>query len=331
MKFIEVVVNLLRRIPKRIIGLIFAVLVVAFFALYLRSVDWQRLAHLHFAWGYLLAATGFALITRYLFVVIWRFILTDLGAKKLPHFRIMADVYARAWMGRYIPGTVTWIAGKVYLAASHGISKSRLAVSSLLEGGMQVIAILVVAMALLGFDTRLSVIPGQYKILMIIVAVGLLIALSPPAFNRIIRLGFFIIKKRQPDGELRINGKAALRAFALYAMSGFILGVSEFFISRTIAPSLPWRDFFYVIGAFNLAGAIGILAIGVPSGLGVRDGILLVLLAAIMPKEIALAITVTSRLWSALVDVLFFSVAALARRLGNNYQKPPLKNLKSVE
>lgn len=318
MKYIEAIINMLRKVPRRVISLFFAVFVVVFFVLYLRSVRLNRLAHLHFAWPYLIAATVFALLTRYLFVMIWRFILSDLGAKNLPRFRIMADVYARAWMGRYIPGTVTWIAGKVYLASSHGISKSRLAVSSLLEGGMQVVAILVVAMLLLGFDTRLSVIPGVYKILMIIVAIFLLVMLSPPIFNRILRLGFWILKKRQPGREFQINEKAALRAFALYAIGGFVLGISEFFISRAVVPSLPLRDFFFVIGAFNLAGAIGILAIGVPSGLGVRDGILLVLLSAILPKELALAITIASRLWSSLADVLFFAVTTTAQRLGNH-------------
>ncbi|MGH7195561.1 MAG: lysylphosphatidylglycerol synthase domain-containing protein [Candidatus Saccharimonadales bacterium] len=315
MKHIETIIKLLRKIPRRVISLIFVLLVVAFFALYLRRVDWQRLAHLHFAWGYLIVATIFALITRYFFALIWRVILTDLGAKNLPRFWIMADVYARAWLGRYIPGTVTWIAGKVYLASSHGISNSRLSVSSILEGGMQVVAVLVVAMALLGFDPRLSIIPLQYKILMIIVAAVLLAALTPPIFNRIVRLAFFVAKKKQPSSELKVNQKAVARAFLLYAIASFILGTSEFFISRTIVPGLPWREFLFIVGSFNLAGALGILAIGLPSGLGVREGILLVLLSLILPKELALAITITSRLWSALADVLFFLTAAGLKRV----------------
>lgn len=72
------------------------------------------------------------------------------------------------------------------------------------------------------------------------------------------------------------------------------------------------------MGAFNLAGAIGMLAIAVPSGLGVRDGIQLILLGVIMPPEIALAITVAARLWSLLIDVLFFVIAAVLHRNNNS-------------
>jgi hypothetical protein len=315
MKYLESLVSLLRRVPKHAVSSLFLVCVTAFFAVYLRSIDWHRLSQLHFAWKYLIVATVFATAFRYWGVVIWRFILSDLGAKGLPNFVTMAYVYAKAWMGRYIPGTVTWIAGKVYMASSHGISKSRLAVSSLLEGGMQIIAVMVVSMFLLGFDSRLNVIPPQYKLLMLLCAGLLLLILTPAIFNRIMRLAFFIIKKRRPHDELLINGRAVVRSFVLYALGSLILGLAEFFIARTVDPAIPWRDFWFIVGAFNLAGALGMLAVGVPSGLGVRDGAILLLLSVILPKEIALAITVTSRLWIAFADVIFFLIANLVYRL----------------
>jgi len=311
--------------PRRVLEIAFLVAVVAFFVLYLRGIDWEQFAQLHIDWRNLVIATIFALIFRYWGVMIWRFILSDLGATGLPNFTTMAYVYAKAWMGRYIPGTVTWIAGKVYMASAHGISKSRLAVSSLLEGGMQVIAVMVVALLLLGFDSRTSVIPIDYKIVMVIFAALLLIALSPFAFNRIMRIAYYAVKKSDPGNELLINEKAVLRAFILYAIGGFILGMSEFYISRTIAPSISWHNLLFIIGAFNLAGALGVIAIGVPSGLGVRDGVLLVLLSVILPKELALAITVTSRLWSAFADILFFGLATLVQQILKRQQAKTLQ------
>lgn len=323
---LETLIKFARRIPRRLVEALFFVAVIAFFALYLRGLDWQRLAHLHYDWRYLIAATVVATASRYWGVMIWRYILTDLGARDLPSFITMSHVYAKAWLGRYIPGTVTWIAGKVYMASAHGISKTRLAVSSLLEGSMQVIAIMTVALLLLGFDPRTHIIPVQYKIAMIVFAAMLLAALSPAIFNRLMRLAFFVVKKKEPSEELLINEKAVLRAFVLYAIGGFIIGLSEFFISRTIAPSLSWHNFLFIVGAFNLAGALGIIAIGVPSGLGVRDGILLVLLSVILPKELALAITVTSRLWAALIDILFFGVTAVTSYMWPNCRKKPRPN-----
>lgn len=316
MRRFEAIINLLRKVPRRAVEVLFFVAIVAFFVLYLHGIDWQKLTHLHYGWGYLVAATVFATAFRYWGVMIWRFILTDLGAASLPNLRVMSYVYAKAWMGRYIPGTVTWIAGKVYMASAHGISKSRLAVSSLLEGGMQIIAVMVVSMLLLGFDPRLDVVPFAYKILMIIFAGVLLLMLTPAIFNRLLSLAYYVAKKREPNREMLINEKAVIRSFILYALGSFVIGLSEFFISRTIDPNLPWHDFWFIVGAFNLAGALGMIAIGVPSGLGVRDGAILLLLSAILPKEIALAITVTSRLWGAFADIVFFGVTALVHRLG---------------
>jgi len=314
MRIAATLVCMLGRIPKRAVGILFFAAAIIYFMLYLRSIDWYRIPQLHIVWPYLALATVFAVSFRYWGVVIWRYILTDLGAKNLPAFTTLADVYAKSWMGRYIPGTVTWIAGKVYMASSHGISKSRLAVSSLLEGGMQIIAVMLVSMLLLGLDPRLNVIPTAYKVLMVLCAVVLLLVLTPAVFNRLLRTAFTFLKRRPPQSELLINNRAVIRSFLLYASGSFIVGLAEFFISRTVDPALPWTDFWYIVGAFNVAGALGMLAIGVPSGIGIRDGAVLLLLSAIVPKEVALAITVISRLWIAFADVLFFLTAHLTAK-----------------
>lgn len=298
--------------------LAFFAAIVLFFVLYLRGIDYDNLKHLDLAWSLVIVASAFGMIFRYWGVMIWRFILKDLGAQELPAFRVLADIYAKAWMGRYIPGTFTWIAGKVYLASQMGISKSRLAVASLLEGGMQIIAISSVSLLILGFDSRLNVISSQVKIVMGIIGLALLIVLSPKVFNRLIRSAYKLIRRQEAHEELSTNGRTVVRAFILYAIGAFITGTSYFFFTRAIVPTIGWHEYFYIIGTFNLAGAIGMAALFVPSGLGVREGVQLVLLSSIMPKEMALIVTVASRLWSAAVDVLFYGIAASWRRF-----KPP--------
>lgn len=317
----QTALTLIRKIPKQVISAFFLICVIIFFGFYLRSIDWSQLRHLHLAWGYILLATTIASTYRYWGVLIWRFLLTDLGAQGLPDFTTLSYVYAKAWMGRYIPGTVTWIAGKVYMASSHGIPKSRLAVASLLEGGMQIMAVMVVSMLLLGFDTRLDVLPMQYKILMIGCAGILLSMLTPAIFNRIVRLVFLLMKRKEMHTGFLINTKAVVRSFLLYAIGSFVIGLAEFFIARAVYPALPWHDYWFVVGAFNLSGALGMLAIGVPSGIGVRDGAILLLLSVILPKELALVITVSSRLWSAVADVIFFAMASAIHQLHKPQQQ----------
>ena len=283
--------------------------IVAFLVLYLKGTDWSQLRHLRINWWMVGIGSLFALAFRYWMVVIWRVILRALGNRDLPGFNIMAYIYAKAWITRYIPGTVTWIVGKVYMAASYGISKSRLAVSSLLEGGMQVVALTVVSLFILGFSPRLHSIPTVVRIAVVAVSILSLLVLYPPIFNRLLHMAHVALKKQKPNEELRINGQAVVRSFLLFAIGVFITGTANYFVVLALAPHTDHSFYFYLVGAFGIAGAIGIATPFVPSGLGVRDGVILLLLAAIMPKEIAVAITVFTRLWQVAMDALFLGIA----------------------
>lgn len=297
---------------SRYFGPIFVILILVFLAFYLRDIDYNAFAGIAFNVPLLLSATVISLAFRYWGVLIWRVILADLGAKDLPKFRVLADVYAKAWMGRYIPGTVTWIAGKIYMASKLGISKSRLTVSSLLEAGVQILATLSLSLVILGLDPRLDVIAPEAKLAIVLLALVSLIALLPPVMNRVLSIGFRLIRRRAAYSELRTNGRATVQSFVLYVIGALIAGSSYYLLTAALYPEIGLESYWYIVGAFTLAGALGMATPFVPSGLGVRDGIQLILLSLIMPKEIALAVTVFSRLWSVAVDVLFYSVSRLS-------------------
>lgn len=294
---------------KRFVTPLFIILVVLFFVLYLKDIDYKAFSGLRFSWWPLIAGTVISLGFRYWGVFIWRTILSDLGARNLPPFTVLSDVYAKAWMGRYIPGTVTWIAGKIYMASKLGISKSRLTVSSILEAGVQIVATLSLSLFILALDPRLDVISSQVKLFLIGLAVVSLIALLPPVLNRALATVFRLVRKKAAYDELRTNGRATFRSFILYVIGALIAGSSYYLLTVALYPQVGIDSYWFIVGAFTLAGALGMATPFVPSGLGVRDGVQLVLLSLIMPKEIALAVTVFSRLWSAVIDVIFYLVS----------------------
>ncbi len=312
----------LKRIPKSLISILFFGLIIAFLAIYLQSIDFAKLRNLPFHADRFVAAIAFGLGFMYLGAYVWRVILRALGATKLPSYRETTKVYARAWMGRYIPGTVTWIAGKVYLASGWGISKSRLSVASILEGGSQVLGTVFVSFLLLGLDSRLDVLPASAKVGLIGLGLLVLLVLVPHIFNRILAIGFRIVGRRPASDELQINSKAVSRSFGLYVIGSLIYGCASFMVIASIAPSLQLSDLGFVIGAVGLANAAGMAAPFAPSGLGIKDGLLLVLLAAILPKETALAATIMIRVWSVVLDVLFLALSsALAPNKSESHVK----------
>jgi len=301
-----------RRWASRLVPLLFYALLLVFLGLYLRSVDFSKLVHLHFSWWYLLLASLLALLKNYLGAITWFVILRSLGATDLQLHKQLIYVYAKAWMGRYIPGTAPWILGKIYFASQHGISKQKLAVSSLLEGGLQIVTMLVFSLALLITDRRLDVLGNDFKLLMVGVAVAGIVILSPRIFNRLVGTAYKLLRRKELADEHLASNSTIIRGASMYLVDAAINGLSLFFIAKGVDPALSYSNIIFAMGAASLAGAASMLAIFAPSGLGVREGIQLVLFSLIMPKELALAVTIITRLWSVGIDVAFFGLSRLA-------------------
>jgi glycosyltransferase 2 family protein len=308
----------LRKVVMRSIGPIFYALLIIFLVLYLKSIDFSKLAHIELNWWYLGIASLLALATRYLGTFTWFTILKSLGATDLHLQKQLIYVYAKAWMGRYIPGTAPWILGKIYFASQHGVSKQKLAISSILEGGLQIVTMLVFSLALLVFDKRLDVIGVEFKFLIIAVALIGMIVLLPPVFNRLIGTIYRVLKRKTVANEHLSTVETLVKGFSLYLLDALLNGLSLFFIAKGIDPSLAYSNIAFAMGAASLAGAASMLAVFAPSGLGVREGIQLVLFSTLMPKELALAVTIITRLWSVGMDVVFFGLSKLIAGKNNN-------------
>ncbi|WP_084105930.1 lysylphosphatidylglycerol synthase domain-containing protein [Demequina sp. NBRC 110056] len=287
--------------------------IAAAFAWFVWTVDWDALDGVELGWGWIAAATAVALAFRYLGVVVWRVVLVRLGAHRLPRFRVLADVYARAWLARYIPGTLPWIAGKILLAAEQGISKSRLAVSTLVEAAAQVVAVGAVSLTLLATDPRIGEISPALRIVVAVGAVAAFVAMAPPVFNRILALGFRLLRR---GTAVPVGWPVVRDAVLLYGGGALLSGLAYALLMRAVVPEADGRDLLFAVGAFGFAGVVGILTPLVPSGLGTRDATQLVLLLVILPAPTAALVVLLSRVWSAAVDVLFWAVAALAARIG---------------
>jgi uncharacterized membrane protein YbhN (UPF0104 family) len=294
---------------RRLIPFAFYALLVLFLVLYLRSIDFSQLEDLELNWWYLLLASILALTKNYLGAFTWVVILRSLGARGVRMQRSLIYVYAKAWLGRYIPGTAPWILGKIYFASQHGISKQKLGVSSLLEGGLQIVTMLVFSLALLVFDRRLDVLGSGFKLLMLLVAVAGIIVLAPSVYNRLVNFVYKLLRHKTIDAENLATGQTIAQGASLYLIDAVINGFSLFFIAKGVDPSLTYHNLIFAMGAASLAGAVSMLAVFAPSGLGVREGIQLVLFSLIMPKELALVVTIITRLWTVGVDVLFFGIS----------------------
>ncbi len=298
----------------RLAGIAYYAALAVFVVLYVRRLDFTVLAGWTVDLRFLAAATVFALAYRAWGVFTWTEMLRGLGARITSPPAEIAYVYAKAWMGRYLPGKVTWILGKVWFGAGLGISPERLAVGALVEATQQIAITMLLALALLGLDPRLDVFSTAQRGALVAGAVALLLMMHPRLFNWAISQARGLLRRPTGEAVAVVRGATLFYGAGLQTVAFLITGLSYFLLARAVDATLSVSHLPFIIGTFNLAGAIGILAVFAPSGLGVREGVQLLLLPLVMPAELALVLTAVTRLWSTGVDLLFFALTQLLRR-----------------
>jgi glycosyltransferase 2 family protein len=136
----------------------------------------------------------------------------------------------------------------------------------------------------------------------------------PPVLNRLLRLGFKILRREPPDQAL--SGRVILVAMAWYAVSWVCYGLHVYVMALRLGVH-PLGGLPLSIGAFALAWAIGFVMILAPAGAGFRDVLLVALLSTQMSVPAATAVTLVSRVATTLADGITASVAVVSYKYRN--------------
>jgi hypothetical protein len=286
-------------------------MVMAFLALYLARNWSQVAAHpWRIDWPRLALATVCVLAAYSGFVLTWRRILGHLGG------RLSVRDAHRIWylgnLGRYVPGKVLQLAGTAYLARAKGVSPVLTVSASLTSQVFVLVAGLLIAAATLpelgaATTTKLSVL---WIVGLAVAALLVLIVLSP-ILDTIYRFALRLIGKSEYHASIPVRERIVLLAVSLLAWGA--LGTGFWLFVGSVAP-LEADAVLPMIG-ISAAGYVGgYLAVFVPGGLGVREGLYALLLAAYVPPPMAVAIAILCRLWLTACELL--PVSILAGRYG---------------
>lgn len=306
---------------KTIITWVFYLVIVIFGVRFLLSLDYEKIASITYNWWWLLAASVVGLATRFYFTKTWMWMLETLGGDAKHHHIQLFVVYAKAWLGRYIPGGAAWIVGKIYFASKLGISKVKLGVSSLLEGGLQIIIQLVIACALLAFDPRVEqVYPGGTGWLLALAVLGLIVV-WPDIFNPMFKFAYRKVKKTDVDALHLPSRKLILGGLLWFVFTSSLSAISYFFIALAVDQQVGIEDLLFIMGTSSLAGGASMLAVFAPSGLGVREAIVIASSTLIMSPELALVFAAVSRLWTIVIDVIYWAAVTLWARRASKKSK----------
>jgi uncharacterized membrane protein YbhN (UPF0104 family) len=103
----------------------------------------------------------------------------------------------------------------------------------------------------------------------------------------------------------------------LFILAGNLVlgGLAMWLVGLSII-DLPLRQVPLLVAASGLVSAAAVLAIFTPAGLGVTEGLLLIILGQIMPTGQAAVLVILSRLVGTISDILLALCGGMILRLG---------------
>jgi hypothetical protein len=285
----------------------FALVVLVFLGRYLYR-NWHELAGYEFAldWPSLALASGLIMLVFFLTPSCWGLILRIFLGVKIS-WRTSVRTWYLSQMSKYVPGSVWNYVSRVYLCGEMDIARSKVLLSIVLE------LVLILMAQTATFTLSLPFWSGnlsQTGWVLIILPVGLLV-LHPRIFRGTLglagrRLGLQSI----PPVTMHAGNLGLL--LLLYTAGAIVVGIAFFFFANAIYP-LSLELLPIMTGIVTLSLIVSFLAPFAPNGLGVREGLLVLLLGQYMPTSMAVLISLASRLWMTAGELVGLAISLRLR------------------
>ncbi|HDS16962.1 MAG TPA: hypothetical protein ENN66_10255 [Proteobacteria bacterium] len=222
----------------------------------------------------------------------WWHLLSFLGVKT--DWRWALRVYGIAGLGKYIPGNIFHLAGRQAMGMAAGLPARPFINSMMWELGLKVVC--GVIFGFLVVPLRWPTFSSWSALILFLLIVGTLFTVSRRLFSPLI-------------------ARAFLLQIVFLGFSGWVF---VWVMSLVASSSVSWSCFPGLGGAYVLAWLAGLLTPGAPAGVGVRELVLLFLLAGqIAPAELLLAV-VLGRVVTVFGNLFYFMIATLLLKSGDS-------------
>ena len=294
----------------RVVQIVFVVAVAAFIGRYLRhawpavhAYDWELRPGL-------LVVSGALVLAYYLLsALVWWSILRASGLPAAP--RRTVATWAKSILARYLPGNVFMFLSRAWMSHRQGLDIDRVTAGMVYEQVLNVAGALVVTAALFPFwhyernDTAWA-----------LLAIPLIVAaLHPRVFAPLAAL--LLRALHRPPLTRVLSFRAVLGLLAVFAGLWLVAGLAMWTLAAAVT-NVTAAAFPEITAGFAIAFVAGMVVFFVPSGLGVREGVLAAATATVFASGgVALAWALLARLWQTALELAFVGIATLADRYGS--------------
>ncbi|GHS95113.1 hypothetical protein AGMMS50276_09530 [Synergistales bacterium] len=257
---------------------------------------------------FILIATGFSALSVFFAACCWQKLMFYFSGKKI-NFKIVFNFYAKATLGKYLPGNVGHYLSRQVFGASLGLKQTHLAIVSILE-------ILYNA----GAAFILSAILMRNKIFELVAKISTVLDISMfvttvlfICFSSLVFL-FFVFRKNRYFIELISLAKNSgfwLLLLELFLFASVCLLILGLMLALVIGISVPVGvdNIMVIITSSIISWLIGFVTPGSPGGIGVRETVLVFMLSPLFSKEVILISVVLQRIAMVCGDVLAWIVS----------------------
>jgi len=241
----------------------------------------------------------------------WRPILSTLGVK-LTFYKSL-KYWTIGQLGRYLPGKVWFVLGRLYFCSKEGIRKSIVLLSIFLELFFLAITSIFIFLVSLLFAKQVQLNTNYIYALIVIIFLAF-IFIHPKVFSKIIN---FILKKiKKPLLKIEITKFQILKFSLLISFLWFFQGFLFFIFSKSIYSQLGWSFLPLFIGAYALAWFLGLISFVTPGGIGVREVILTYFLGNYLPSYIIVVIVILFRLILTAIEFGLGAILSMHHKFG---------------
>ena len=235
----------------------------------------------------------------------WRELLNSLGVHR--SWRELFGIIGITQVAKYVPGNVAQYIGRVGMSLARGIPARPLAVTIILETLLVIASAMVMGVgtgALSEIGLQVVRRHGAQLALIVLLVVSAIAGLF--VFRRVAPA---LLKRFAPkyapalDGTLLPSQICLARAFVLYCCMYACMGIGLIVLAHFLLPG-TLHDYWLLIAAFALAWVVGFVTPGAPGGLGVREGLMLLMLAPAFSAASASVLVIALRVATTLGDVL---------------------------
>jgi len=218
------------------------------------------------------------------------------------------SVYTESNVYKYIPGGVMYVAGRNRLAVEvDDLSHGKVVLATILEGIGMVIGVVVVAV-IFAFDYSVTYIRRMDILPMIVAIVGVVaIAAAITLYCLRHRIGGGI--KRLTSNMETINFSVVAKRVGFSIILMFLYSVTFLLTLMILGQELTFELGFAIIGLYLLSWLAGFITPGAPSGLGVREVVMMMFLGDFVSVSILTAAMVMHRVLTVIGDVAAYIFA----------------------